>query len=176
MAKKEDKNKSKAKKAKDASGGRKLIAQNKKARHDYLILDTYECGIALTGTEVKSLRQGRASLVDGFGQLDGGEVWLHNVHIPEYAQGTWTNHTARRKRKLLLHRYEIDKLIGKTQETGHTLVPLQLYFLNGRAKIELALAKGKKEYDKRQALREKQDRRESDRAISAARRQQRVKA
>ncbi|MCH6160579.1 SsrA-binding protein SmpB [Streptomyces marispadix] len=176
MAKKDDKKKSKAKKAEDARGGRKLIAQNKKARHDYHILNTYECGIALTGTEVKSLRQGRASLVDGFAQLDGGEVWLHNVHIPEYAQGTWTNHTARRKRKLLLHRYEIDKLIGKTQETGHTLVPLQLYFLNGRAKVEIALAKGKKEYDKRHALREKQDRRESDRAMAAARRRQRVRA
>jgi SsrA-binding protein len=174
MAKKDDKNKGKSKKAKD--GGRKLIAQNKKARHDYLILDTYECGIALTGTEVKSLRQGRASLVDGFAQLDAGEVWLHNVHIPEYAQGTWTNHSARRKRKLLLHRYEIDKLIGKTQESGLTLVPLALYFLNGRAKVEIALAKGKREYDKRQTLREKQDRRESDRAISAARRRQRVKA
>jgi SsrA-binding protein len=171
---KDDKNKGKSKKAKD--GGRKLIAQNKKARHDYLILDTYECGIALTGTEVKSLRQGRASLVDGFAQLDAGEVWLHNVHIPEYAQGTWTNHSARRKRKLLLHRYEIDKLIGKTQESGLTLVPLALYFLNGRAKVEIALAKGKREYDKRQTLREKQDRRESDRAISAARRRQRVKA
>jgi SsrA-binding protein len=164
----------KAKSDKGSGDGRRLVAQNKKARHDYLILDTYECGIALTGTEVKSLRQGRASLVDGFAQIDGGEVWLHNVHIPEYAQGTWTNHTARRKRKLLLHRYEIDKLIGKTQETGHTLVPLQLYFLSGRAKVEIALAKGKKEYDKRQTLREKQDRRESDRAMSAARRRQRV--
>ncbi|HWM38395.1 MAG TPA: SsrA-binding protein SmpB [Streptomyces sp.] len=174
MAKKDDKNKGKSKKAKDASG-RKLIAQNKKARHDYLILDTFECGIALTGTEVKSLRQGRASLADGFAQLDGGEVWLHNVHIPEYAQGTWTNHSARRKRKLLLHRWEIDKLTGKTQETGHTLVPLALYFLNGRAKVEIALAKGKKEYDKRQTLREKQDRRESDRAMSAARKRQRQK-
>ncbi|MDT0546925.1 MULTISPECIES: SsrA-binding protein SmpB [Streptomyces] len=154
--------------------GRKLIAQNKKARHDYHILDTYECGLVLTGTEVKSLRQGRASLVDGFAQLDGGEAWLHNVHIPEYSQGTWTNHAARRKRKLLLHRAEIDKLIGKTQETGHTLVPLALYFKDGRAKVEIALAKGKKEYDKRQTLREKQDRRESDRAISAARRRQRA--
>jgi SsrA-binding protein len=171
MAKKDDKNK--GKKAKDASG-RQLIAQNKKARHDYLILDTFECGIVLTGTEVKSLRQGRASLVDGFGQIDGAEVWLHNVHIPEYAQGTWTNHTARRKRKLLLHRYEIDKLIGKTKETGLTLVPLALYFLRGRAKVEIALAKGKKEYDKRQTLREKQDRRESERAMSAARRRQRA--
>jgi SsrA-binding protein len=154
--------------------GRKLIAQNKKARHDYLVLDTYECGLVLTGTEVKSLRQGRASLVDGFAQLDGGEVWLHNVHIPEYAQGTWTNHSARRKRKLLLHREEIDKLIGKTKETGHTLVPLALYFRDGRAKVELALAKGKREYDKRQTLREKQDRREAERAISSARRRQRA--
>ncbi|MFI1336596.1 SsrA-binding protein SmpB [Streptomyces sp. NPDC020845] len=154
--------------------GRKLIAQNKKARHDYHILDTYEAGLVLTGTEVKSLRQGRASLVDGFAQLDGGEAWLHNVHIPEYSQGTWTNHAARRKRKLLLHRAEIDKLVAKTQETGHTLVPLALYFKDGRAKVEVALAKGKKEYDKRQTLREKQDRRESDRAISAARRRQRA--
>ncbi|OMI33745.1 SsrA-binding protein SmpB [Streptomyces sparsogenes] len=154
--------------------GRKLIAQNKKARHDYHILDTYEAGLVLTGTEVKSLRQGRASLVDGFAQLDGGEAWLHNVHIPEYSQGTWTNHAARRKRKLLLHRAEIDKLTGKIQETGHTLVPLALYFKDGRAKVEVALAKGKKEYDKRQTLREKQDRREADRAISAARRRQRA--
>lgn len=154
--------------------GRKLIAQNKKARHDYTILDTYECGLVLTGTEVKSLRQGRASLVDGFAQLDGGEAWLHNVHIPEYSQGTWTNHSARRRRKLLLHREEIDKIERKTQETGHTIVPLSLYFKDGRAKVEIAVAKGKKEYDKRQTLREKQDRRESDRAMSAARRKQRA--
>ncbi|MEW2252939.1 MULTISPECIES: SsrA-binding protein SmpB [unclassified Streptomyces] len=154
--------------------GRKLIAQNKKARHDYLILDTYEAGLVLTGTEVKSLRQGRASLVDGFVQLDGNEAWLHNVHVPEYSQGTWTNHSARRKRKLLLHREEIDKLEAKSQETGHTIVPLALYFKDGRAKIEIALAKGKKEYDKRQALREKQDRRETERAISAVRRKQRA--
>jgi SsrA-binding protein len=154
--------------------GRKLIAQNKKARHDYLILDTYEAGLVLTGTEVKSLRQGRASLVDGFVQLDGNEAWLHNVHVPEYSQGTWTNHSARRKRKLLLHREEIDKLEAKSQETGHTIVPLSLYFKDGRAKIEIALAKGKKEYDKRQALREKQDRRETERAISAVRRKQRA--
>jgi SsrA-binding protein len=153
--------------------GRKLIAQNKKARHDYHIMDTFEAGLVLTGTEVKSLRQGRASLVDGFGQLDGGEAWLHNVHIPEYTQGTWTNHTARRKRKLLLHRAEIEKLIQKTQESGHTIVPLALYFKDGRAKVEIALAKGKKEYDKRQTLREKQDRRETDRAISAVKRRER---
>ncbi len=153
--------------------GRKLIAQNKKARHDYLIIDTYEAGLVLTGTEVKSLRQGRASLVDGFVQLDGNEAWLHNVHVPEYSQGTWTNHSARRKRKLLMHREEIDKLEQKSQETGHTIVPLALYFKDGRAKVEIALAKGKKEYDKRQALREKQDRRETDRAIAAVKRRQR---
>ncbi|MER6732733.1 SsrA-binding protein SmpB [Streptomyces puniciscabiei] len=153
--------------------GRKLIAQNKKARHDYHILDTYEAGLVLMGTEVKSLRQGRASLVDGFVQLDGHEAWLHNVHVPEYSQGTWTNHSARRKRKLLLHRAEIDKLESKSQETGHTIVPLALYFKDGRAKIEIALAKGKKEYDKRQTLREKQDRREADRAMAAVRRKQR---
>ncbi|GGW66191.1 SsrA-binding protein SmpB [Streptomyces xantholiticus] len=153
--------------------GRKLIAQNKKARHDYHILDTYECGLVLMGTEVKSLRQGRASLVDGFVQIDGNEAWLHNVHVPEYSQGTWTNHSARRKRKLLMHRVEIDKLQSKSQETGHTIVPLALYFKDGRAKVEIALAKGKKEYDKRQTLREKQDRREADRAVSAARRRQR---
>ncbi|MEU1595186.1 SsrA-binding protein SmpB [Streptomyces sp. NPDC005708] len=152
--------------------GRKLIAQNKKARHDYHILDTYEAGLVLMGTEVKSLRQGRASLVDGFVQLDGHEAWLHNVHVPEYSQGTWTNHSARRKRKLLLHRTEIDKLESKSQETGHTIVPLALYFKDGRAKVEIALARGKKEYDKRQTLREKQDRREADRAMSAARRRQ----
>ncbi|MFI1421758.1 SsrA-binding protein SmpB [Streptomyces sp. NPDC020731] len=154
--------------------GRKLIAQNKKARHDYLIIDTYEAGLVLTGTEVKSLRQGRASLVDGFVQLSDHEAWLHNVHVPEYSQGTWTNHSARRKRKLLLHREEIGKLESKSQETGHTIVPLALYFKDGRAKVEIALAKGKKEYDKRQTLREKQDRRETDRAISAVRRKQRT--
>jgi len=153
--------------------GRKLIAQNKKARHDYHILDTYECGLVLTGTEVKSLRQGRASLADGFVQIDGNEAWLHNVHVPEYSQGTWTNHSARRRRKLLMHRMEIDKLEAKSQETGHTIVPLALYFKDGRAKVEIALAKGKKEYDKRQTLREKQDRREADRAVSAVRRRAR---
>ncbi|GGX68469.1 SsrA-binding protein SmpB [Streptomyces hiroshimensis] len=156
--------------------GRKLVAQNKKARHDYHILTTYECGMVLTGTEVKSLRQGRASLVDGFVQIDGGEAWLHNAHVPEYAQGTWTNHSARRKRKLLLHREEIDKLASKSQESGHTIVPLAIYFKEGRAKVEIALAKGKKEYDKRQTLREKQDTRESNRAIAAARRRQRASA
>ncbi|GAA2229592.1 SsrA-binding protein SmpB [Streptomyces amakusaensis] len=159
--------------AKEKDPGRKLIAQNKKARHDYHIIDTYECGLVLTGTEVKSLRQGRASLADGFVQIDGHEAWLHNVHVPEYTQGTWTNHAARRKRKLLMHRAEIDKLESKSQETGHTIVPLALYFRGGRAKVEIALARGKKEYDKRQTMRERQDRREADRAMSAVRRRQR---
>ncbi|AGJ55274.1 SsrA-binding protein SmpB [Streptomyces sp. FT05W] len=159
--------------AKEKDTGRKMIAQNKKARHDYHVLDTYECGLVLMGTEVKSLRMGRASLVDGFVQIDDGEAWLHNVHVPEYVQGTWTNHSAKRKRKLLLHRAEIDKLRSKSQETGHTIVPLALYFKDSRVKVEIALAKGKKEYDKRQTLREKQDTRETNRAISAARRRQR---
>jgi SsrA-binding protein len=145
--------------------GRKLIAQNKKARHDYSILDTFEVGLVLTGTEVKSLRAGRASLVDGFAMVEDGEVWLHNVHIPEYTQGTWTNHAPRRKRKVLMHRSEIDRLIGKTREGGLTLVPLDLYFKDGKAKATLALAKGKKSYDKRADLAERDSRREIQRAF-----------
>ena len=132
--------------------GRKLIAQNKKARHDYSIEDVYEAGLVLTGTEVKSLRAGRASLVDAYATVKDGEAWLHNMHIPEYTLGTWTNHTPRRTRKLLLHREEILKLVGKTKESGLALVPLQLYFKDGRAKVEIALARGKKAYDKRQSL------------------------
>ncbi|CAG7845265.1 SsrA-binding protein [Pseudoclavibacter triregionum] len=150
--------------------GRKVVATNRKARHDYTIEDTIEAGIVLSGTEVKSLRQGRASLVDGYAYIDRGEVWLDAVHIPEYTEGTWTNHAPRRKRKLLLHREQIRKLHMKTKEGGYTLIPLSLYFSDGRAKVELATAKGKKEYDKRHALREKQDRREADRAIATRRR------
>jgi SsrA-binding protein len=145
--------------------GRKLIAQNKKARHDYLIEDTYEAGLVLMGTEVKSLRQGRASLVDGFVDIDGHEAWLHGVHIPEYTQGTWTNHAARRKRKLLLNRVEIDKIERRVNERGLTVVPLSLYFKDGRAKVEIALAKGKKTYDKRHALAERQANREAEAAM-----------
>ncbi len=141
---------------------RKIIAQNKKARHDFLIVDTFECGIVLMGTEVKSLRLGRASLIDGFATIDNGEVYLHNVHIPEYAFGSWTNHTPRRVRKLLLHKGEILRLIGKIKESGLTLVPLSLYFVEGKVKVELALAKGKKTYDKRQDL----AKRDADREIS----------
>ncbi|HEV2638173.1 MAG TPA: SsrA-binding protein SmpB [Actinocrinis sp.] len=153
--------------------GQKYIAQNKKARHDYFIEDTYEAGIVLTGTEVKSLREGRASLVDGFAQVSDAEVWMHNVHIPEYNQGTWNNHAPRRKRKLLLHRQEIQKLIGKSKESGLTLIPLSLYFKDGKAKVELGLARGKKDYDKRQTLLEKTMKREAERDISAARRKMR---
>ena len=149
--------------------GQKVVATNRKARHDYNIIDTVEAGLVLWGTEVKSLREGRASLVDGYAFIDGGEAWLDAVHIPEYHQGTWTNHAPRRKRKLLLHKNEITKLASKVKEGGYTLIPLQMYFLNGKAKVELALAKGKKDYDKRQALREKQDTREAQRAMSARR-------
>ena len=145
--------------------GRKLIAQNKKARHDYAIEDVYEAGLVLTGTEVKSLRAGRASLVDGFAVIKDGEAWLHNVHIPEYTEGTWTNHEPRRPRKLLLHRSEIARLIGKTGEGGRTVVPLSLYFKDGKAKVELALARGKKSYDKRASLAERQATREMEREM-----------
>ena len=146
--------------------GRKVVATNRRARHDYLIEDTYEAGMVLNGTEVKALRQGRASLVDGYAYIDRGEAWLDAVYIPEYADGSWTNHAPRRTRKLLLHRSEIDKLFPKLREGGYTLVPLSLYFSDGRAKIELGLGKGKKLYDKRQALRERQDNREAARAMA----------
>lgn len=149
--------------------GQKVVATNRRARHDYLIEDTYEAGIVLYGTEVKSLREGRASLVDGYAFVDGGEIWLDAVHIPEYTEGTWNNHAPRRKRKLLLHKAQIIKISQKTKEGGYTLVPLSIYFNDGNAKVELAVAKGKREYDKRQALRERQDRREADRAMAARR-------
>jgi SsrA-binding protein len=145
--------------------GRKVIASNRKARHDYTILDTFEAGIALTGTEVKSLRAGRASLVDAFAQEKDGEIFLYGLHVPEYAQGTWTNHEPRRTRKLLLNRYEIDRLIGKIRESGLTLVPLSMYFSDGWAKVEIALARGKRAYDKRQALAERDAQREITRAL-----------
>ena len=144
--------------------GRKVVASNRKARHDYAILDTFEAGLALTGTEVKSLRAGRASLVDAFAQVTDGEVFLHGMHIPEYTHGTWTNHAPRRVRKLLLKRIEIDRLTGKVRESGLTLVPLSVYFADGWAKVEVALARGKRSYDKRQDL----ARRDADREISRA--------
>lgn len=152
---------------KNNNDGRTIVANNKKARHDYEILDTFEAGVVLMGTEVKSLRMGRASLVDGFCGFDrSGELWLENVHIPEYLQGSWTNHSAKRRRKLLLHRTELDRIGHKTREAGFTIVPLSLYFVDGkRVKCEIAVARGKREYDKRQALREAQDNREAQRAM-----------
>lgn len=145
--------------------GRTLVAQNKRARHDYHIDATYEAGIVLTGTEVKSLRAGRASLMEGFALVKNGEVWLQNVHIPQYTQGTWTNHAPRRPRKLLLHSDEIAKLIGKTQEAGRTLVPLSLYFSDGKAKVEIALARGKRTHDKRRDIAEREAKRDIERAL-----------
>jgi SsrA-binding protein len=145
--------------------GRKLVAQNRKARHDYHIDDVFEAGLVLTGTEVKSLRAGHANLVDGYAHIRDGEVWLAGVHIPEYTEGTWTNHEPRRVRKLLLNRHEIDRLESKVTERGFTLIPLSMYFKDGRAKVEIALARGKKTYDKRHALAAKQADREKQQAL-----------
>ena len=141
-----------AKKAGDAKGGKRIIASNRKARHNYSILDVFETGVALVGTEVKSLRDGNASLADAFATVDDGEVWLRNLHIPEYHHGSWTNHAPRRNRKLLLHRREIDMLMGKIRDGNLTLVPLSMYFLDGKVKVELALARGKQAHDKRQDI------------------------
>ncbi|HTP17386.1 MAG TPA: SsrA-binding protein SmpB [Streptosporangiaceae bacterium] len=148
-----------------AEQGKKIVARNRRARHDYAIEDAVEAGLVLTGTEVKSLRAGRASLTDGFAQISDGEAWLHGVHIPQYTLGTWTNHEPRRTRKLLLHRREIDRLARATAERGLTLVPLSLYFKDGKAKVELALARGKRTYDKRRDLARRDAAREVDRAL-----------
>jgi SsrA-binding protein len=145
--------------------GRKVVASNRRAYHDYSILDTYEAGLVLTGTEVKSLRAGRSSLVDAFGQERDGEIYLHGMHIPEYTQGTWTNHEPRRTRKLLLHRDEIHKILGKLRDDGITLVPLSVYFHNGYAKVEIGVAKGKRSYDKRQDLAARDAQKEINRAM-----------
>ncbi|GAB3941694.1 SsrA-binding protein SmpB [Corynebacterium tapiri] len=146
-----------AKKKKQAPG---TIATNRKARHDYTILDTYEAGIVLVGTEIKSLREGKASLVESFATIDKGELWLRNLHIPEYSMGHWTNHSPRRTRKLLMHRREIDSIEGKVRDGNRTLVPLSLYFKDGRLKVELGLAQGKQDYDKRQAIKKRTAERE----------------
>ena len=131
---------------------KKIVATNRKARHNYSILELFEAGVALVGTEVKSLRLGQASLADAFATVDNGEVWLRNLHIPEYEHGSWTNHDPRRNRKLLLHRQQIDTLIGKIRDGNLTLVPLSLYFSEGKVKVELALARGKQAHDKRQDM------------------------
>lgn len=148
--------------------GRKVIAQNRRARHDYAVLEEFEAGVALMGTEVKSLRLGRASIVEAYATVDDGEVWLHGLTIPEYSHGSWTNHEPRRTRKLLLHKYEIERLIGKIREGGLTLVPMSLYFSDGKVKCELALARGKKTHDKRQDLAKKDAERDMARAIGRA--------
>jgi SsrA-binding protein len=148
-----------------AEHGKKIIATNRRARHEYQVEDVVEAGLALTGTEVKSLRAGRATLTDGFALITDNEVWLHGVHIPQYTQGTWTNHDPRRIRKLLLHRQEIDRLASSTRERGLTLVPLSLYFRDGRVKIELGLARGKRTYDKRHDLAKRDAAREVDREL-----------
>lgn len=145
--------------------GRKVIAQNKRARHDYSIDSTLEAGLVLTGTEVKSLRAGRATLTDGYATIDDGEVWLRGVHIPEYDLGTWTNHEPRRARKCLLKREEIRKLAHRTQVKGFTLIPLALYFKDGYAKVELALATGRKAHDKRHAIAERESKREAAKEV-----------
>lgn len=145
--------------------GRKVIVSNRRARHDYEIMDTYEAGIVLTGTEVKSLRAGRASLADAYASVEDGQVWLRGVHIPEYTQGSWTNHEPRRTRKLLLHRKEIFRLLGKIKERGLALVPLSMYFSDGKVKVELALARGKRSYDKRADLAKRDAKREVARAL-----------
>jgi len=148
-----------------AEQGKKVIASNRRARHEYAIEDVVEAGLVLTGTEVKSLRAGRATLTDGYGEITGSEAWLHGVYIPEYTQGTWTNHEPRRTRKLLLHRKEIDRLASSIKERGLTLVPLSLYFKDGRAKIELGLARGKRTYDKRHELAKRDAAREVEREL-----------
>ncbi len=147
--------------------GRIMVAQNRKARHDYHLHDTFEAGLVLTGTEVKSLRAGRASLADAFATVDDGEVWLRNAHIPEYEFGTWKNHAARRTRKLLLHRREIAKLAKETFNSGRTIVPLAIYFSDGYAKVEIAVATGKKDWDKRQSLAAREADREAQRALAS---------
>jgi SsrA-binding protein len=143
----------------------KNITVNRKASYEYHFLQTFEAGIVLVGTEVKSLRQGKANLVDGYAKIERGEVWLVNAHISEYTQGNINNHDPRRERKLLLNKNEIRKLIGKTKEKGLTLIPLRLYFKNGKVKVELALAKGKKVYDKRRDIAKRDFQREQERRI-----------
>lgn len=173
MAKKQGKL-SAAEKAKAEADAKHVIARNKKARHDYNILETFEAGLSLTGTEVKALRMGRASLIDGWVEIDRhNEAWIHNINIPIYAMGTWTNHAPTQKRKLLLHKHEIERLGSKVQGKGLTIVPLELYFIRGRAKMEIGLAQGKQEWDKRETLRRREADREAQRAMSDARKKER---
>jgi SsrA-binding protein len=150
--------------AKGTGDGQRVVATNRRARFDYEILERVEAGIVLTGSEVKSLRQGRASLSESFARVDGGEIWLENMHVPPYEQGEKRGYDPRRRRKLLLHRGEIDRLLGKTAERGLALVPVRVYFSHGLAKVELGLGKGKRAYEKRQAVLEREHQREMERA------------
>ena len=172
MAKKNVKNSRQAQKSQrggNPSSNRKtsqlVVATNRKARHDYHIVETWEAGVVLQGTEVKAIREGKISLVDAYATIDDGEVFLRGLHIPEYSSGSWTNHSPRRVRKLLMHRREIDSLMGKVRDGNHTLVPLQLYFVSGRLKVELALARGKQDYDKRQDIKRRTEEREITREL-----------
>jgi SsrA-binding protein len=154
----------------DREKARKVIADNRKALHDYHVLDTWEAGVALLGTEVKAIREGRVNLRDSFARVDKGEIWLTNVHISPYSHTGYAHHDERRQRKLLLHRHEILKLIGQVREKGLTLVPLQMYFKNGRVKVALALVKGKQAHDKRETLRRREVDRETRAAVKERRR------
>jgi SsrA-binding protein len=154
-----------AKAAGGKGGSKQVIATNRKARHNYSIIESFEAGVALQGTEVKSLRQGQASLADAFATIDDGEVWLRNLYIAEYQHGSWTNHDPRRNRKLLLHRQEIDRLVGKIRDGNLALMPLSLYFFEGKVKVELALARGKRAFDKRQDMAQRDAQREVVRAL-----------
>jgi SsrA-binding protein len=149
--------------------GQKLIANNKKAKYDYFIDEVYEAGIVLAGTEVKSLRDGKASLTDSYALVENGELWLENAYIPELTQGSWTNHFPRRRRKLLLSKRDIARLAGKSKETGFTLIPISLYFKDGFAKVEIGLARGKKSFDKRETIKKKDAEREIQRIDRASR-------
>ena len=146
--------------------GRRVVASNRRARFDYELLETVEAGIVLSGSEVKSLRGGHASLSEAFARVDGGEIWLENMHVAPYEQGEKRGYDPRRRRKLLLHRKEIDRLAGVTAEKGLTLVPIQLYFSHGLAKVQLGLGRGKQRFEKRQAVIEREARREMERATS----------
>jgi SsrA-binding protein len=148
---------------------RKLIAENRKARHDYHVLDTWEAGVALLGTEVKAIREGRVNLRDSYARVDRGELWMMNVHISPYSHRGYAQHEELRQRKLLLHRHEIEKLMGKTIEKGLTLVPLEMYFKKGRVKVVIALAKGKQAHDKRETIRKREVDRETRAAVKSRR-------
>lgn len=151
--------------AKHEESGIKTVATNRKARHDYTIDDTIEAGIVLVGSEIKSIRDGRVNLRDGFASIENGEVWLHNTHIAPYNPASRFGHEPRRRRKLLLHKREIARLFSRVQEKGYTLIPLRMYLINNRAKVELALARGKRQYDKRASLTKREDQRRTERAL-----------